>query len=79
MLTKLSLDLSWIESLWDVTELNVCRSRRCRTFDARIGRIMKTYDYINCVVITLPLTVYKGTWTLLSPLVAMRHHDLTCA
>ena len=36
-----------------------------------IGRIMKTYDYINRVVITLPLTVYEGTWTTLSPLVAM--------
>ena len=24
---------------------------------------MKTYDYINCVVLTLPLSVYKGTWT----------------
>ena len=24
---------------------------------------MKTYDYINRVVITLPLTVYEGTWT----------------
>ena len=27
---------------------------------------MKTYDYINRVVITLPLTVYEGTWTILS-------------
>ena len=24
---------------------------------------MKRYDYINRVVITLPLTVYEGTWT----------------
>ena len=24
---------------------------------------MKTYDYINHVVLTLPLTVYEGTWT----------------
>uniref|UniRef100_M8D709 Putative disease resistance protein RGA3 n=1 Tax=Aegilops tauschii TaxID=37682 RepID=M8D709_AEGTA len=46
-------------SLWDVTELNVCRSRRCRTFGTRIGRIVKTYDYINRVVITLPLSVYE--------------------
>ena len=30
---------------------------------------MKTYDYINRVVITLPLMVYEGTWTTLSPLV----------
>ena len=44
-----------------------------------IGRIVKTYDYINRVVITLPLSVYEGTWTTLSPLVAMRHHDLACA
>ena len=26
-----------------------------------IGRIVKTYDYINRVVLTLPLTVYEGT------------------
>ena len=28
-------------------------------------------DYINRVVLTLPLPVYEGTWTTLSPLVAM--------
>ena len=28
-----------------------------------IGRIVKTYDYINRVLITLLLTVYEGTWT----------------
>ena len=44
-----------------------------------IGPIMKTYDYINRVVLTLPLSVYEGTWTTLSPLVAMHHHDLACA
>ena len=44
-----------------------------------IGRIVKTYDYINRVVITLSLTVYEGTWTTLSPLVAKHHHDLACA
>ena len=32
---------------------------------------VKMYDYINRVVLTLPLTVYVGTWTTLSPLVAM--------
>ena len=40
---------------------------------------MKTYDYINRVVITLPLTVYEGTWTALSPLIAMHQHHLVCA
>ena len=29
---------------------------------------MKTYDYINRVVITLSLMVYEGTWTALFPL-----------
>ena len=24
---------------------------------------MKTYDYINRIVLTLPLSVYEGTWT----------------
>ena len=28
-----------------------------------IGRIVKTYNYINRVVLTLPLLVYDGTWT----------------
>ena len=28
---------------------------------------MKTYDYINRVVITLPLTVYEGMWTTIFP------------
>ena len=79
MLTKLSLGLSWIKSSRDITELNVCRSRRCRSFGARIGWIVKTYDYINRVVITLPLTVYEGTYTTLSPLFAVHHHDLACA
>ena len=32
-------------------------------FGTWIGRIMKTYDYINRVFIMLPLSVYKGTWT----------------
>ena len=44
-----------------------------------IGQIVKTYDYINRVVLTLPLPVYEGTWTTLSFLVAMHHHDLACA
>ena len=28
-----------------------------------IGRIVKMYDYINRVVLTLLLSVYEGTWT----------------
>ena len=40
-------------------------------FGAWIGQIVRMYDYINRVVITLLLTVYEGMWTTLSPLVAM--------
>ena len=36
-----------------------------------IGRIVKTYDYINRVMLTLPLLVYGGTWTH-SPLSLLR-------
>ena len=36
-------------------------------FGAWIGRIVKTYDYINRVVLTLPLSVYEGTWTYTLP------------
>ena len=36
-------------------------------FGTWIGRIMKTYDYINRILITLPLMVYEGTWTTLFP------------
>ena len=43
-----------------------------------IGRIVKTYDYINRVVIMLPLSVYEGTQITLSPLVAMHHLDGSC-
>ena len=78
MLTKISLNTLLDRSLRYVTELNVCRTRRCRTFGTWIGRIVKTYDYINRIVLTLPLSVYEGTWTTLSPLVVMHHHDLAC-
>ena len=30
--------------------------------------VIVMYDYINRVVLTLPLSVYEGTWTTLSPL-----------
>ena len=43
-----------------------------------IGRIVKTYNYINRAMLTLPLSVYEGTWTTLSPLVAMHLLDRSC-
>ena len=37
--------------------------------------IAKTFDYINRVNLTLPLSVYEGTWTHSPPLVAMHLLD----
>ena len=56
-----------------------CKNSEVPCFRCLIGRAVKTYDYINRVVLMLPLSVYEGTWTTLSPLVAMHHHDLACA
>ena len=39
---------------------------------------MKMYDCINHVNLTLPLSVYEGTWTLSPPLVAMHLLDRSC-
>ena len=61
-----------------VIELNVCRTRRCRTFGAWIGWIVKTFDYINRVNLTLPLLVYEGTWTHSSPHVVVHLVDRSC-
>ena len=44
----------------DVIKLNVSEVPYVRYL---IGRIVKTYDYINRVVLTLLLSVYEGTWT----------------
>ena len=60
VLRKLSPNTRLDRSTRDVTELNVCRSRRCRTFGTWIGRTGKTYDYFLYVVSTLPLPVYEG-------------------
>ena len=78
MLTKLSLD-----PLLDQEFEGRHRAERVLNSEVSyvrylIGWIMKMYDYINHVVIMLPLTVYKGTWTTLSPLVAMHHLDGSC-
>ena len=79
MLTILSSESLLDESSRDVIELNVCITWRCRAFGTWIDRIVKTYDYINRAVLTLPHSVYEGMWTTLSPLDAMHHHDLACA
>ena len=61
MLTELSLDTRLDRSSRDVVELNVCKNSEVPYFQCLIGRAMKMYDYINRVVLTLPLPVYEGT------------------
>ena len=43
-----------------------------------IDWIVKTFDYINRVNLTLPLSVYEGTWTHSPLLVAMPLLDRSC-
>ena len=79
MLTELSL-----EALLDREFVGLHRAERVQIVEVSYVRyldrsIVKTYDYINRVIITLPLTIYEGMWTTLSPLIAMHHHDLACA
>ena len=54
MLTELIPEALLDRSPGIVIELNVCCTRRCRTFDTWIGRIVKTYDYFLYVASTLP-------------------------
>ena len=63
VLTELSLNTRLDRSSRDVIELNVCKNSEVPCVRYLIGRIVKTYDYINRVVLTLPLSVYEGMWT----------------
>ena len=63
MLTKLSLD-----PLLDQQFKGRHRAERVLNSEVPyvqylIGWIAKTFDYINHVNLTLPLSVYEGTWT----------------
>ena len=78
MLTKLSLD-TFLDQEFEG------RHRAERVLNSEvpyvrylIGWIMKTFDYINRVKLTLPLSVYEGTWTHSPPLIAMHPLDRSC-
>ena len=43
-----------------VIELNMCQNSEVPLIRCLIGRAVKTYDYINRIVIMLPLPVYEG-------------------
>ena len=57
---ELSLDSRLDRSSREIIELNVCKNSEVPYFRCLISRAMKTYDYTTRVVLTLPLTVYKG-------------------
>ena len=78
MLTKLSLD-----PLLDQEFEGRHRAERVLNSEVPyvwylISWIAKTFDYINRVKLTLPLSVYEGTWTHSPPLVAMHLLDRSC-
>ena len=79
MLTKLSLDTLLDQEFEGRHRAERVQNLEVPYFRCLIGWIAKTFDYINRVKLTLLLSVYEGTWTTLSPLVAMHHHDLACA
>ena len=58
---ELSLNTRLDQSSRDVMELIVCKNSEVPCFKCLIGRTVKMYDYINRVVLTLPLPVYEGT------------------
>ena len=78
MLTKLSLD-----TLLDQEFEGRYRAERVLNSEVQyirylIGWITKMFDYINCVNLTLLLSVYEGTWTHSPLLVAMHLLDRSC-
>ena len=79
MLTKLSLDTLLDQEFEGRHRAGRVLNSKVPYVQYLIGWIVKMFDYINRVVLTLPLSVYEGTWKTLSPLVAMHHHDLACA
>ena len=78
MLTELSLD-TFLDQEFEGRH----RAERVLNSDVPyvrylIGWIAKTLYYINRIKLTLPLSVYEGTWTHSPPLVAMHLLDRSC-
>ena len=78
MLTKLSLN-----TLLDQEFEGRHRAERVQNSEVPyvrclIGWIEKMFDYINRVKLTLPLSVYEGTWTHSPPLIALHLLDRSC-
>ena len=61
MLRELSLDPLLDQEFEGRHRAELVQNSEVPCIRCLIGWIVKTYDYINRVVITLPLTVYEGT------------------
>ena len=70
-MTKLSLDTLLDREFVGLHRAECVQIAEVPYFWCLIGQAVKTYDYINRVVITLSPTVYEGTYTTLSPVVDM--------
>ena len=60
MLTELSLDTFLDQKFKGRHRAKRVLNSKVPCVRYLIGRIVKTYDYINRVVLTFPLTVYEG-------------------
>ena len=60
VLAELSLDTRLDRISRDVIKLYVCKNSEVPCFRCLINRAVKMYNYINHVVLTLPLSVYEG-------------------
>ena len=78
MLTKLSLDTLLDQEFEGRHRVERVQNSEVPYVRYLIGRNEKTFDYINRVKLTLPLSVYEGTWTHSPPLVAMHLIDRSC-
>ena len=78
MLTKLSLDTLLDQEFEGRHRTERVLNSEVPYFRYLIGWIAKTFDYINHVKLTLPLSVYEGTWTHSPPIVAMHLVDRSC-
>ena len=78
MLTKLSLDTLLHQKFEGRHRAERVHNSEVPYVRCLIGWIAKTFDYINRVKLTLPLSVYEGTWTHSPPLVAMHLLDRSC-
>ena len=75
MLTKLSLDPLLDQEFEGRHRAEHVLKSEVPYIQYLIGWIVKTFDYINHFKLTLPLSVYEGTWTHSPPLVAMHLLD----